>query len=133
MALASAALWAWSRERPVAAGVLIGLGTAAKLYPVFLLVPLLDPRRPHPPLRAGAVGGVPRRRSSWLTVNLPIAMAYHHGWWAFYKFSDDRPAERSSVWAVGQDAGRQRHQPDRLGLLGAARRGGGAGGDRRRC
>ena len=41
MAFASCALWAWAREKPVAAGVLIGLGTAAKLYPVFLLVPIL--------------------------------------------------------------------------------------------
>ena len=48
MAFASGALWAWSREKPVAAGVLIGLGTAAKLYPVFLLVPLVDPGDPDP-------------------------------------------------------------------------------------
>ena len=41
MAFASCALWAWAREKPVATGVLIGLGTAAKLYPVFLLVPIL--------------------------------------------------------------------------------------------
>src|SRR6185437_16724379 len=34
MALTSGALFAWSRERPGLAGVLIGLGTAAKLYPV---------------------------------------------------------------------------------------------------
>ena len=41
MAFASCGLWAWARDRPVAAGVLIGLGTAAKLYPVFLLVPII--------------------------------------------------------------------------------------------
>ncbi|HEV7205561.1 MAG TPA: glycosyltransferase 87 family protein [Jatrophihabitans sp.] len=99
MALASAALWAWSRDRPVAAGVFIGLGTAAKLYPIFLLVPLLvlamRTRRYAPALWAGAAAA-----TAWLTVNLPIAMAYHDGWWAFYKFSTDRPAERSSAWAV---------------------------------
>ncbi|MDT4900632.1 MAG: hypothetical protein QOJ78_1562, partial [Pseudonocardiales bacterium] len=38
MAFASAALWAWARRHPVLAGALIGLGTAAKLYPLFLLV-----------------------------------------------------------------------------------------------
>ncbi len=99
MALASAALWAWSRDHPVAAGVFIGLGTAAKLYPVFLLVPLLvlavRTRRYAPALWAAAAAA-----TSWLTVNLPIAMAYHDGWWAFYKFSAERPAERSSAWAV---------------------------------
>ena len=31
----------WSRGRPLAAGVLLGLATAAKLYPVLLLGPLL--------------------------------------------------------------------------------------------
>ena len=31
------ALWAWARGRPVLTGVLIGLGTAVKLYPLFLL------------------------------------------------------------------------------------------------
>ena len=35
------ALWAWARDRPVLTGVLIGLGTATKLYPLFLLGGLL--------------------------------------------------------------------------------------------
>ena len=41
VALGAGALWAWSRRSPLTAGVLIGLGTAAKLYPAFLLLPLL--------------------------------------------------------------------------------------------
>ncbi len=41
MAFASCGLWAWARGRPVAAGILFGLGTAAKLYPVFLLLPIV--------------------------------------------------------------------------------------------
>ena len=35
-----------------------------------------------------------------MTVNAPFAIAYHDGWWAFYKYSEERPAERSSAWAV---------------------------------
>ena len=35
--LVAATLWAWSKDRPKLTGVLIGLGTAAKLFPVFLL------------------------------------------------------------------------------------------------
>ncbi len=31
------ALWAWARDRPVLAGVMVGLGVATKLYPLFLL------------------------------------------------------------------------------------------------
>lgn len=41
VAFASLALLAWARERPVVAGVLLGLGTATKLYPLLFLVPLL--------------------------------------------------------------------------------------------
>ena len=41
VAIVAGALWAWSRDRPVLTGVLIGLGTATKLYPLFLLGAIL--------------------------------------------------------------------------------------------
>jgi uncharacterized membrane protein len=101
MAFLSGALWAWSRQRPVAAGVLIGLGTAAKLYPVFALVALLilaiRTRRV-----AGFVWATVAALAAWVAVNGPIALAYRHGWEAFYRFSIDREAERSSVWAIAK-------------------------------
>jgi uncharacterized membrane protein len=37
-ALACLGLWAWSRRRPVAAGVFLGLGVATKLYPLLVLL-----------------------------------------------------------------------------------------------
>src|SRR3712207_1229406 len=40
VALTACAMLAWSARRPGLAGVLLGLGIAAKLYPVFLLGPL---------------------------------------------------------------------------------------------
>jgi uncharacterized membrane protein len=99
MAFASAALWAWARERPVLAGVMIGLGTAAKLYPVFLLVALfllaVRTKRWAPVVWTAAATVV-----TWLAVNGPLALAYRYGWEEFYRFSIDRPAERSSIWAV---------------------------------
>jgi uncharacterized membrane protein len=101
MALASAGLWAWARRRPVAAGVLLGLGTAAKLYPVLLLLPLLvlaaRTRRWGPALWAVAAAVV-----AWLAVNVPFALAYWHGWREFYAFSIGRPTERSTVWAIAK-------------------------------
>jgi uncharacterized membrane protein len=101
MALSSAALWAWARCRPVGAGVLIGLGAAAKLYPALLLVPLLvlavRTRRWAPAVAAGAAAAV-----TWLAVNVPIALAYYRGWQEFYAFSIQRPTERSTLWAVGK-------------------------------
>jgi uncharacterized membrane protein len=101
MALTSGALWAWSRSKPVAAGVLIGLGTAAKLYPLILLVPIailaIRTRRYAPAVWAATAVAV-----SWLTVNIPLAVAYRDGWWTFYHFSAVRAAERSSFWAIGK-------------------------------
>ncbi len=41
VALVAGALWAWARDRPGLTGVMIGLGTATKLYPLFLLGGLL--------------------------------------------------------------------------------------------
>ncbi|MGB8649923.1 MAG: glycosyltransferase 87 family protein [Mycobacteriales bacterium] len=41
MALAGLGLLAWARQRPVLAGVLLGLATATKLYPALFLIPLL--------------------------------------------------------------------------------------------
>ncbi len=41
MALAGLGLLAWAQRRPALAGLFLGLGTATKLYPVLLLIPLL--------------------------------------------------------------------------------------------
>ena len=41
VALASAGIWAWSRRRPVAAGVLLGLAVAARTYPLLILLALV--------------------------------------------------------------------------------------------
>jgi len=41
VALASAGIWAWSRRRPVAAGVLLGLGVMARTYPLLILLALV--------------------------------------------------------------------------------------------
>lgn len=40
VALGGLAMLAWARQRPVAAGILLGLATATKLYPILFLVPL---------------------------------------------------------------------------------------------
>src|SRR5439155_8075265 len=89
MAFASAALWAWARGRPVLAGAMVGLGTAAKLYPVFLLVAVwtlaIRTRR-----YADALWCTGAAALVWLGANVPLAIAFHRGWWEFYKFSEDR-------------------------------------------
>jgi uncharacterized membrane protein len=101
MSLTAGAMWAWARDRPILAGVLIGLGTAAKLYPIFLLVAIailaVRTRRYADPLWATVSAGF-----AWCAVNVPLAIAYHQGWWEFYRFSIDRSSERSTFWAIAR-------------------------------
>jgi uncharacterized membrane protein len=100
MAFTSCALWAWARNRPVAAGTLLGLGAAAKLYPALLLIPIwtlaVRTRRYREAIWASVSAVL-----VWSAVNLPVAAAYPSGWWEFYRFSADRPAEASTFWAIG--------------------------------
>ncbi len=100
MALTSGALWAWATRRPVLAGLLIGLGTAAKLYPALLLVPLwLLAVRTR---RFGGAGWATAAAVGFVAGGQRAARAgLPHGWSEFYRFSIDRPAERSTVWAIG--------------------------------
>ncbi|RXW31377.1 glycosyltransferase family 87 protein [Propioniciclava flava] len=99
MVLTSAAIWAWGRRRPGWAGVFLGLGTAAKLYPALLLAPLaflcLRERR----WRDGALAAA-GAAGSWLLVNLPIMVATPQGWAHFWTFNADRGADLGSIWLV---------------------------------
>lgn len=99
MMFMSAALWAWAREKPVACGAMIGLGAAAKLYPALLLIPLavlaFRTRTWRPVIWSAATAAL-----TWLAVNLPVALAWTKGWSEFYVFSEQRPAEASTFWAM---------------------------------
>jgi uncharacterized membrane protein len=101
MVFAAAALWAWARERPLLAGTLIGLGAAAKLYPVFILVAIfmlaIRSDRWRGFVWASVAAGL-----AWLAVNVPVASAYFDGWKEFYVFSADRDAEASTFYAMAQ-------------------------------
>lgn len=101
VALAAVAILAWTRERPVTAGLLIGLGAAAKLYPALLLGPMLlvalrAPNR-REALRQAALT-VAAAVVSWSAVNLPIALWAPDGWRLFFEFNSDRPADFGSSW-----------------------------------
>ncbi len=104
VAALAGALWAWSRDRPVLAGVLVGLGTATKLYPVLLLGALLVVCVRRARLRTFAVTAL-AAAATWLAVNLPAMLVDFHAWSAFWRFNSDRGADLGSLWLVWQQAG----------------------------
>ncbi|RZS91177.1 putative membrane protein [Motilibacter rhizosphaerae] len=99
--LLAGAMYAWARERPALAGVLLGLGTAAKLYPVLLLLPLLCLGWRTGKLRpvAEAAGWA---ALAWVNVNIIFIVANFDGWFEFYRLSQQRPAGFSSIWYLLQ-------------------------------
>ena len=106
VAAVAGAFWAWSRDRPVVAGVMIGLGTAAKLYPLFLLGALLVVclrRRRMGAFAATAAAAV----VTWLLVNLPPMLYGFDQWKVFWSFNDERGADLGSLWLVWQQTGHE--------------------------
>jgi uncharacterized membrane protein len=97
--LTAAGMLAWARKWHWTAGALLGLGSATKLYPVLLLIPLLVLC-----WRAGrmrqwthALGGA---CVAWLAVNLPVMLIAPTGWRYFFTFNQQRPVDLGSIWFV---------------------------------
>jgi len=97
VALMVAAMWACSRHRYLLAGILIGLGVAVKVFPLFLLGSLavlsIRTARYYPLLITTAATAV-----TWLLVNLPLMLLNPEAWAVFYEFSAGRPPGWSSIW-----------------------------------
>lgn len=103
VALVAGALWAWSRDRPVLTGLMVGLGTATKLYPLFLLggilIICLRRRDLLTFAKVSAVAAV-----SWLLANAPAYLTGRDEWHVFWRFNEDRGADLGSLWLVLQQA-----------------------------
>ena len=99
VAAATLGMLAWARKRPVLAGVILGVGAAAKLYPLFLLFPLLLLC-----LRAGRMRAWGQATAagvlSWALLNLPVAIAAPTGWWEFFRLNSERGADPDSLYNV---------------------------------
>lgn len=119
VACMSLAILAWTRERPGLAGLWIGLGAAAKLYPILLLGPILllalrsRNRREALGKAAQATGAA---AVTWVAVNLPVYLWAPDGWLAFWEFNRDRGAEFGSLW-MGIDLLAPGILPERIDVL----------------
>lgn len=99
VALATLATFAFLSRRDGLAGVLIGLGAAAKLYPALLLIPFVLQRvRDGEPDRGLRMSG--GAAAAWLATNLPFALAAPGGWSGFFRFNASRPMNVDSLWYV---------------------------------
>jgi uncharacterized membrane protein len=98
-ALATGALLAWARRRPTLAGVLLGMGVAAKLYPVLLLLPLLLLA-----VRTGRLADAARTAAvavlTWFAINAPVMLTYPRGWSEFFRLNTRRTADMDSLYNV---------------------------------
>jgi uncharacterized membrane protein len=98
-AAAAGAMFAWARRKPAVAGVLIGLGVAAKLYPLLLLLPLAmlavrtGRMRQVGTTALAAVG-------TWVVVNLPIMVMFPRGWSEFFRLNTRRGDDMDSLYNV---------------------------------
>lgn len=99
VAWASAGLVAWSRRWPVLAGVLLGLGIAAKLYPVLFLGVLFLLC-----LRAGRLSEWGRTTVAtvltWTAINLPVALIAPENWSLFFRLNETRTTDPDSLWRI---------------------------------
>ncbi|MGI8529351.1 MAG: glycosyltransferase family 87 protein [Geodermatophilaceae bacterium] len=104
VALAGAGLLAWSRRHPVLAGVLLGLGAAAKFYPLLFLGPLFLLCLRAGRLRDWAVtaGGT---LAALAAVNVPVALLYTENWSLFFTLNTTRAADPDSVWNIAIQLG----------------------------
>jgi uncharacterized membrane protein len=97
--LVAGALWTWARDRPVATGILIGLGAATKLYPLFLLGPVavicLRERRYRE-----LVDTTLAAAGSWFVLNAPAYLSGSEEWKRFWAFNSERGPDLGSVWLV---------------------------------
>jgi len=100
LACAVAAIAAFALRRDGASGFWLGLGTAIKIFPILLLLPMIVQR-----LREGDV-----RRAMWLAIgaalpivllNVPVAWASWDGWAYFLRFNSERVVDWGTLWSAG--------------------------------
>lgn len=98
----TAAIYFFRREKWATSAAMLAVGAALKLWPGFLLLPLVLHR-----VRARDLPGAGLVVAAAVAVtgllNLPLALANFDGWYAPYAFQSERPADvtSNSIWFWG--------------------------------
>ncbi|GIM97329.1 glycosyltransferase family 87 protein [Paractinoplanes toevensis] len=99
--LAAIGLYLWAKRHPVGAGIFLGLGAAAKLWPLFILGPLLVLA-----LRSKTVDkwlwAFLSTVAAWVVVNFPVWYLWHDSWLRFFQLNSERPIDWGTFWYVGR-------------------------------
>ncbi|AZI59255.1 DUF2029 domain-containing protein [Nakamurella antarctica] len=102
VALLAAAMLAWSRSRPLVAGVLLGVAIAAKLYPVLLLLALFILCFRAGKLRSWVVTAT-AAVITFAVINVPVALSYPDAWREFFVANIDRKDGSTSWYSIYSD------------------------------
>ena len=97
IALVALAFLAWSKEKPILTGVLLGLAVASKFYPIFLLVGFILLAWKNNSWRP-TLNMIMAMFATLLAVNIPFAIANFEGWIHFYTFNFARSIDFGSFW-----------------------------------
>jgi hypothetical protein len=91
----------WARRHPAWAGLLIGLGASAKLWPGLLFIPLLAlcirARRMGDFAAAAGTGVI-----AVAAVNVPVMAAWPDNWGRFIQLNRERPIDWGTLWYIGE-------------------------------
>jgi uncharacterized membrane protein len=99
--LAAFGLYAWAKRRPALAGILLGLGGAAKLWPLFILGPILVLALRSARLRAAFIA-MGTAVLAWVAVNAPVFILYRDSWNRFFDLNTTRPIDWGTFWYIGR-------------------------------
>jgi uncharacterized membrane protein len=100
VALSCFFLYFWARRRPGLAGLMLGLATAAKFYPLLMVGALfalaLRTRRWR-----DLVNTVSAALITWVVVNAPVVIGYPQAWREFWKLNSTRGIDWGTLWYIG--------------------------------
>ncbi|MBU2663558.1 DUF2029 domain-containing protein [Actinoplanes bogorensis] len=99
--LAAIGLYLWVKKHPAWAGLFLGLGGAAKLWPLFILGPLLVLALRSRALRSWTAA-MATAVLAWAVANFPVFFWYHESWLRFFRLNSERPIDWGTLWYVGR-------------------------------